>query len=101
MPHPSNPVDDIRVRPSYRELWPCPSGRGLEDVWLVSRGALLAVALERVSGLNVSLMDYFLVMYFVAIIPIKYVGNIELAYVNYNPLSPCSKSYNTCRREQA
>ena len=26
MPHPSNPVDDIRARPLYRELWLAPFG---------------------------------------------------------------------------
>ena len=38
MPHPSNPVDDIRVASSYREHLLV---RELEDVWLVLSVSLI------------------------------------------------------------
>ena len=46
MPHPSNPVDDNRVRPSYRAHGPALRARGREDVWLTSSVVPISVARE-------------------------------------------------------
>ena len=43
MPHPSNPLDDIRAGSLYREHGP---SQGLEDVWLVSGAAPAKDALD-------------------------------------------------------
>ena len=69
MPHPSSPVDDIRVRPSYRELWPATFGERVSRTfgslalrfWFQTRGGLA-------SGLDVSLMDYFILYIFCSIL---------------------------------
>ena len=70
MPHPSNPVDDIRVRPSYRELWPAHlrGAAGLEDVWLARFAVWFQSRRKLASGLDVSLMDYFLYVHFVLLL---------------------------------
>ena len=59
MPHPTSPVDDIRVRPSYRALGPV-LWTGREDVWLAHFAVCSQSRRKLASGLDVSLMDYLL-----------------------------------------